>query len=144
MVAPCVAVLALLLTGLPLKVQAGAAQRGTAAVAAAAPGACEAYRLRQPGELRPPLTTVPKRLSHAAPAFPPLPPGTRVTTRPIRAELLVSRDGTVTRVWVLESPTFDPPLPEFRAAVVKALRAYRYQPSARASCLPVTMLFNWS
>ncbi|MGV3520289.1 hypothetical protein [Luteitalea sp.] len=47
-------------------------------------------------------------------------------------------------MWVLESPTFDPPQPEFRAAVVKALRAYRYQPSAQASCLPVTILFNWS
>ena len=45
---------------------------------------------------------------------------------------------------MIESPTFDPPLPEFRAAVIKVLGVCRYQPSAEASCLPVTMLFNWS
>jgi hypothetical protein len=39
MVAPCVAVLALLLTGLPLNAQPGDAHRGAAAAATPAPGA---------------------------------------------------------------------------------------------------------
>ena len=85
----------------------------------------------------------PKKLNHVAPKYPKLPPGT-IGSGVWVGDALVGPDGRVHRVSVFRDLTFNPPAPEFSAAIVDAIRQWTYTPTlvggrAVPICITVTV-----
>jgi hypothetical protein len=63
-------------------------------------------------------------------------------------EALIGPDGAVARVWVIAEITFEPPWPEFNAAIPKAIGRWKYTPTmldgrAVPVCMTVNVLIHW-
>lgn len=63
-------------------------------------------------------------------------------------EALIGEDGKVREVWTLRHVHFDPPWPEFEAAIAAAIRDWTYEPvvvdgKAVPVCLTVSTNINW-
>jgi hypothetical protein len=55
-----------------------------------------------------------------------------VAASPWVGDALVDQAGAVKQVWTVRAPKFDPPWPEFEAAVFAAIRQWTYEPSVVA------------
>jgi TonB family protein len=96
-----------------------------------------------------PNTPTPKKVYDKAPQYPALPPGSRVgpgTTW--MGEALITRDGTVVRVWPIREIMMTPPFPAFNDAIADAILQWRFEPTrvddiSTPLCMFVTMSINW-
>jgi hypothetical protein len=52
-----------------------------------------------------------------------------VSASPWVGDALVDQAGAVRQVWTVRAPKFDPPWPEFEAAVTAAIRQWTYEPA---------------
>ena len=78
--------------------------------------------VRVDGAIKPP-----NKLVDVQPEFPDFPPGTTFAGIWI-GDILVDTDGLVVDAWTLREPKFEPPFPEFTAAVLKSVTKWKYEP----------------
>jgi len=71
----------------------------------------------------------PKRINQVQPAYPPLPPNTRVKSNAWLGEILLDQTGRVSGVWTIRDMQFVPPFPAFNLAVVDEIRRWRFEPA---------------
>ncbi len=115
-------------------------------------GACQAAAVEIFGRKPPALgkdVPEPKKTRHVRVAFPQreLPPGGKNVFSWF-GELLIDPAGDVRRVFVIRDFSFEPPWPEFSAAVPKAMRQWRYTPTSVGGvavpvCMQVSVNVRW-
>jgi hypothetical protein len=71
----------------------------------------------------------PKKIHPVNPAYPSLPPNTRVKSNTWVGEILLDATGTVSHVWTIREMQFIPPFPAFNRAVVDAVWQWRFEPA---------------
>ena len=71
----------------------------------------------------------PKRINQVHPAYPPLPPNTRVKSNAWLGEIVLDQTGRVSGVWTIRDIQFVPPFPAFTLAVVDEVWRWRFEPA---------------
>ena len=72
---------------------------------------------------------MPRKIHQVKPAYPSLPPNTRVKSNTWVGEILLDQTGTVSQVWTIREMQFTPRFPAFSRAVVDAVWQWRFEPA---------------
>jgi hypothetical protein len=89
----------------------------------------------------------PKKVFDVRPSFSPLPLTVRGSGS-WTGEVLLDQRGGVTHVWPIHEPRLTSPVPAFNAAIVDAVRQWRFEPvlvnaQPAPACLLVTVSIDW-